>query len=106
MVHGATHSGSDSAQQKDFTTGRRVYSEGIAARLCQDLRPRSTLTADASGRESRDELFLTKNETSPGEFSVVGTSCGRRRFHGLGWPRSGDGTNRKEEISRSRMARS
>jgi 2-methylisocitrate lyase-like PEP mutase family enzyme len=31
--HGAAHSGPDSAEQEDFTTGRRVYSEGIAARL-------------------------------------------------------------------------
>src|SRR5689334_5893752 len=45
-----------------------------------------------------------KNETSPGEFSVIGTCCGRRRVHGLGWPRSGGGTNRKEEISHSETA--
>src|SRR4029079_7812141 len=62
--HRAAHSGSHSAQQEDFTTGRRVYSEGIAARLCQDLRPRSTLTADASGPESCDELFSAK-KTKP-----------------------------------------
>src|ERR1044071_7038474 len=88
-----------------FCPAKRFYNwkTSLFRRNCSAIMPRPSATIDIDRgcfepRVTRT-TFLDKNGTSPGEFSVIGTCCGQRRFHGLGGPRYGGGTNRKEEIS-------
>src|SRR5262249_6418217 len=94
------------ALRTQFCRARRFYDwqTRLLRRNCSAILRIPLATIDIKSADApvvEWTILDRRDQTLPGEFSVVATCCERRRFSRLFRPRSGGGANCKEQISHS-----